>query len=64
MAGRHAGTVQAVIGADGMLEQSHPDCRGEQRGLGISIAVTEHWTKSPGRGFSPRELDCGVSGPW
>lgn len=27
MAGRHAGTVQAVIGADGMLEQSHPDCR-------------------------------------
>lgn len=46
VAGKLAGTAQAVIEADGMLEQSHPDCPGEQGGGRLlSIAVTEHCEK-------------------
>lgn len=38
VAGKPAGTAQAVIGADGMPEQSHPDCPGEQGG-GSQLAM-------------------------
>lgn len=69
MAGKHAGTAQAVIGADGMLEQSHPDCLGDQgRGHPLSIAVTEHCEKPAwGEGLlwhmvSAHQFDPDVSG--
>lgn len=71
MAGKHAGTAQAVIGADGMLEQSHPDCLGDQgRGHPLSIAVTEHCEKPAwGEGLlwhmvSAHQFDPDVSGSW
>lgn len=51
VAGKHAGTAQAVIGADGMREQSHPSCLGEQGGGSLlSIAVTEPCEKPAWRG--------------